>query len=173
MNLSQDAMNQLEEQDGLKKRSYRSQAQPDQIQFNIQEDNMSETAPMPRMSNQTPPQMQEDYYDEGDRPIFPGGPYESQILSWKKQYGDIYLGTIGDEEFIFRALTRFEYKQIVSAPDTDPLMREEFICEVCTLWPAEMTWQDMAERKAGIPARLSEQILDKSAFTQNVTVRAL
>lgn len=124
----------------------------------------------------------QDYYEqdipeinEFDQPIFPGGPLLSQINSWKKQYEgyDVYVTNIGEQYFVFRTLNRFEYKQIVSLQNTDPLMREEIICETCTLWPSEYKWDRMATGKAGVPSTYSQIIMEKSGFTKEYAIQVL
>jgi len=114
-----------------------------------------------------------------DAPIFPGGPLASQISSWKKQFatttldgeiikeGEIYVSRIGNDHYIWRPLTRYEYKQIVALPNTDPLQREEIICETCVLWPENYNYESMARDKAGVPALLAIQIMEASGFVDN------
>ena len=108
-----------------------------------------------------------------DQPIYPGGPPESVVASWKKQFGDVYLTDVSDQGFIWRTLSRIEYKQIVSIPNTDPLIREEMICETCVLWPMDYDAIGMGGDKAGIPSMLSEQIMEKSAFTRMILPQKL
>lgn len=105
-----------------------------------------------------------------DKPIFEGGPLESEILAWKKQFGRIFMTDINGEFYIWRPLTRFEYKEIMSVPNTNPLMREEMICEVCVLFPRNYTYEAMSNKPGGIPSLLAEQIMEKSGFTRSVRV---
>jgi len=114
-----------------------------------------------------------------DSPIFPGGPLVSQITSWKKQFGvtdmegnlfkegEVYVSQFGNQQFVWRPLTRYEYKQIVNLPNTDPLQREEIICETCVLWPEGYNYEMMAKDKAGIPALLAQQIMEASGFVES------
>ena len=110
-----------------------------------------------------------------DTVLFPGGPLQSQVDSWKKQWTgyDIFASEIADNMFIFRTLNRFEYKQIVSLPNTDPLIREEIICETVTLWPEKYDWKRMATDKAGIPSTLAQVIMEKSGFTKEFSIQVL
>jgi hypothetical protein len=109
---------------------------------------------------------------EQDEELLPGL-YQSDITSWKKQYGDVFVATVKEQEFVFRALERFEYKEILGLPNTDPLMREEMICEYCVLYPQNYDFSTMANQKAGYPAVLAELIMDHSGFTRDVQVRKL
>lgn len=116
-----------------------------------------------------------------DRPLFEGGPLISQVQSWKKQFGvtdqegnviqegEIYLTQIGEDRFVWRPLNRYEYKEILALPNTDPLQREEIICQTCVLWPEGYNYETMARGKAGIPALLAEQIMEASGFTNQLT----
>lgn len=111
-----------------------------------------------------------------DAPIFPGGPLASQIASWKKQFavtdaegniikeGEIYVSKIGNDHFVWRPMTRYEYKQMISLPNTDPLQREEIVCETCVLWPENFNYEAMAKEKAGVPSLLAHQIMEASGF---------
>lgn len=101
------------------------------------------------------------------------GLYESQLTSWKKQYGKVFFLEVKDQPFVFRKLERFEYKEIVGQPNTDPLMREELIAECCVLYPLAYDFTVMANQSAGYPAVLSEVIMDFSGFTRDIKVREL
>lgn len=112
------------------------------------------------------------YEEQEDELAFPEfgekSPRMSQIQSWKKQFGEIFCtpDPTGDGVYVWRCLNRYEYKQILSIPNTDPLQREEMICEQCVLWPENFTYETMAKGKAGIPAMLAEQIMEYSGFTR-------
>lgn len=103
-----------------------------------------------------------------DEPIFEGGPTRSEISAWKKQFEEdghgVFLTEVGDTRFVWRTLNRAEYREIMALPNTDPLQREEIICEVCTLFPYQYNFAAMASRKAGVPAVLAEQIMNESGF---------
>lgn len=104
-----------------------------------------------------------------DEPLFPGGPYLSEVNSWKKQFEEdghtLNLSEdIANEQFVWRTLARNEYREIMALPNTDPLQREEIICEACVLFPYNYDFQSMSSRKAGVPSALAEQILGESGF---------
>jgi hypothetical protein len=102
--------------------------------------------------------------------IFTGGPSRSEVASWKRQFEtdghSVHLSEVGDEVFIWRTLNRTEYREIMALPNTDPLQREEIICEICTLFPYEYNFTSMASRKAGTPAVLADQMMHESGFKQ-------
>lgn len=105
-----------------------------------------------------------------DELIFEGGPTRTELMSWKKQFEteghSVNLSEIGDDVFIWRTLNRVEYREIMAIPNTDPLQREEIICEVCVLFPYDYNFKAMAEQKAGVPAILAEQIMKESGFSK-------
>ena len=101
------------------------------------------------------------------------GLYQSDIDSWKKQFESVYHLDVKGDQFIIRSLERFEYKEIIAMPNADPLMREEVICEYCVLYPQGYNFATMANKKAGIPAVLSEFIMEQSGFTREVKVTKL
>lgn len=116
----------------------------------------------------------EEAYEEriNDEEIFPGL-FTSDISSWKKQFTNVYHVEVKGKDFIYRQLSRFEYKEIIAMPNTDPLMREEMICEYCVLYPQGYDFSQMGEGPAGEPAVLSESIMDVSGFTRDIKVTKL
>lgn len=128
------------------------------------------------VSNQQINQQEYPDLDQYDEPIFPNGPLQSQINSWKKQYPfpyDLFIIEVMEQYFICRTLNRFEYKQIITLENTDALIREEIMCKTCTLWPENFTWKDMAKGKAGIPSLLAENIMERSGLTNNFSIQVL
>lgn len=113
--------------------------------------------------------------EDVDEPLFFGGPLQSEIASWKKQFKgqSVFITQAGGEYFIIRTLNRYEYKQIVSIPNTDPLMREEIFCHTCVLWPRPYDWKSMASGKAGIPSTLATIIMEQSGFVKNYDLEVL
>ncbi|MNQ63141.1 hypothetical protein D3C85_775120 [compost metagenome] len=156
----------------------------------VQESTFDREAAQPMVQKsftpQPPPRREHSYQDEpeddrpqrimqgGDTQAWPGGPLQSEILAWKKQFGRIYKTNTPDgDSFVWRALNRFEYKQIMSTPNTNELLREEMIAETCVLFPYNYCYEDMVNQAGGIPSMLAEQIMQKSAFTRKVTVETL
>jgi hypothetical protein len=131
------------------------------------------TVTQPQAETPPPRQTRRDRAPEQDRELWPNGPLVSEVLAWKKQYGKIYRTEFEGQIFIWRTINRFEYKQLMSVPNTNELMREEMICESCVLFPYEYTYESMANEPGGIPSLLAEQIMQKSGFTRKVRVVAL
>jgi hypothetical protein len=115
--------------------------------------------------------------------IWPSGPTAAQTVAWKDQYGDIYVTSVTMEKHVmWRTLNRLEYKQVVKQIEklmlsdkytqSDANMyNEEIICEICTLHP-KLTRSDFNHELAGLPAILSQQILEASGFT-SIDVRQM
>lgn len=103
-----------------------------------------------------------------DEEIFPGGPTRTEVASWKKQFEQdghaVNLTDVGGDIFIWRTMSRTEYREIMTLQNIDPLQREEIICEITMLFPYEYNFSSMANRKAGVPAILAEQIMHESGF---------
>lgn len=108
--------------------------------------------------------------DTDDYQLWPGGPYDSQLQSWKKQFEKnghkLFMTPMnnGRDRFIWRTLTRYEYKIIMAAQHTDQLVREEMICQTVVLWPQGYNFEAMAPGRAGYPAVLARQIMKESGF---------
>lgn len=109
-------------------------------------------------------QVIEQTQEEGEY-LFPGGPTLKQIDDWKEKYGQIYMTEVDDEEvFIWRVLTRKEFKEIMGLENSDALYREERVCEKCILWPEGYTFDKISDGKAGVPTILAEQVMERSGF---------
>jgi hypothetical protein len=109
-----------------------------------------------------------------DELLFPGGPSMTEFMAWQKEYPDMFVvddlpdGNI----YIYRTITRYEYKVLQSLPNTDPLQREELIIDKCLLYPI-ITYEDMSNAMAGIISTLAQHILGSSGFVKNPVPRKL
>ena len=101
----------------------------------------------------------------GEELLFPDGPSLEQVEKWKSQYGDeVYLTEFDVDVFLWRPITRREYKGIMKAQNADTYYKEERICEAVVLYPTGYNFMNMTNGKAGIPTLLSELIMEKSGF---------
>ena len=88
---------------------------------------------------------------------------ESQIEEFKKQYKDVFVYMFSDDEFyIYRPITRFEYKELSKDTDNYDLVAEKIVMRA-TLYP-QLTDSVMNTLKAGVIPTLLELILDASGF---------
>ena len=168
--INPDLMNQQLENDGREPNRYqrREEIEPiSEVPFTMSYDEQAEEA-----YEQPPMRQYENPKHQQEEELAPGL-YQSDIDSWKKQFGEVWLAQIKGQPFVYRSLERFEYKQIVATPNADPLMREEMICEHCVLYPQDYNFSVIANKKAGTPAVLSELIMENSDFTRDVVVTKL
>lgn len=82
------------------------------------------------------------------------------ILQWKQMYGDLFQMQIQEQHFIFRALGREEYKQIIMM-DLDLGEFQEALCFNAIIYPQEY---DYSNGIAGIAEVLSDGILDAAGL---------
>lgn len=108
---------------------------------------------------------------DGEAEFFPDGPTLNMVEGWRSRYKNIFATEFDDETFIWRTITRFEYKDLLKVKNADALYREERICERCVLWPEDYSFVSMSGGKAGIPSIISEQIMEKSGFAAGEPLR--
>lgn len=89
-----------------------------------------------------------------------------QIEQWKDQYQAIYIAEINEEWYIFRGLTRSEFKKATEYYE-DEYDRAEYVCRLCVLDPVDIDYSD--EQYAGIPETLCRLILEESGFASGST----
>jgi hypothetical protein len=82
------------------------------------------------------------------------------IKEARVKYGEVFLVEVEDDIYLFRLLTRQEYKEILQIAD-DKDMAEELVCQVAVLYPKDINF---AQEKAGIPALLAPHIVNESGF---------
>jgi len=105
-----------------------------------------------------------------------GAPDKKQIDDWKVKFGAVYFSGFSEEEiFIWRAITRAEYKKLqiesqkiaemkdqVEAANAQ-MTSEESIVAMCLLWPKK-TVEELVADKGGTVPTLLEQIMQNSNF---------
>jgi hypothetical protein len=101
----------------------------------------------------------------GEELLFPNGPSVSQVEEWKSRFGDeVYLTEFEEEIFLWRPISRKEYKGVMKIQNADSFYKEERICEAVVLYPANYNFMTMTSGKAGIPTLLAELVMEKSGF---------
>lgn len=89
--------------------------------------------------------------------------FKRQIEAWKDEHdGAVYVTQIGDIEYIWRGLTKVEFKKAQEYYEDD-YDRAEYVCRQCVLYPEIDDWS--LEMYAGVPESITEQILHESGYT--------
>lgn len=102
---------------------------------------------------------------DGEELIFQNGPSVAQVEEWKSRFNDeVYLTEFEEEIFLWRPITRKEYKQVMKINNADSFYKEERICEAVVLFPENYNFMVMTQGKAGIPTLLAELVMEKSGF---------
>ncbi len=93
------------------------------------------------------------------------------IQKLKEEYEEIYVYFFDENEFyIYRPLTRFEYKEVVSSTQDSEEAGEQIVLKA-TLYP-QLTKERLDTLKAGIVPTLLELILNVSNFgIQNPVIK--
>lgn len=86
-----------------------------------------------------------------------------QIEKWKDEYGDIFITEINDTHFIFRGLSRAEFKKSLAYYEDD-YERAEYVARLCVLDPIDVDYSD--DINAGIPETLAKEILECSGLLE-------
>lgn len=84
---------------------------------------------------------------------------QDEYLRLKEKYWNLYYTDIEGYEFMYRDLTRNEFK-VISKFDNDAAA-EEYICSTCLILPKNLDFDNMP---AGVPSILAAQIINKSGF---------
>jgi hypothetical protein len=92
----------------------------------------------------------------------------TELLELRSQWGRIYAIEILGTEFVWRPITRKEYKDIC-ALDISDVELEELVCELCVLRPRNY---DFSDGYSGIATVLAAVIIDTSCL-DNDSIRTL
>lgn len=94
-------------------------------------------------------------------------PSEEQLEEWKRQYGDIFLISLSEREnFVFRALRRQEWRQLVAQiQKLNEQKKAEAICVRGVLFP-KLNELSVSTLTAGAPETIRNMILEASNFIE-------
>lgn len=91
---------------------------------------------------------------------------QDMIDNWKKEYGDLFKTTIGEQAFIWHGLTRNDYKEVMNTEyeesDNKIFDRQDDIVRNCVIYPEDI--EDIIERKGGIATTIADEILKEAGF---------
>ena len=91
------------------------------------------------------------------------GVTQEQINDWKSKFGEVWSQKLGDDQYVYRPIRRFEYKQVMNTPDSNRAFNEEKIVQMCVVYPS-MDATKMPSMKAGTISTLVELIMAASNF---------
>jgi hypothetical protein len=91
------------------------------------------------------------------------GVTQEQIEEWKVKHGEVYLITLGEEQYLYRPIKRFEYKTIMANAESTRAFNEEKIVQMCVVYPA-IDVAKLPTLKAGTISTLVELIMAASNF---------
>lgn len=106
--------------------------------------------------------------EEWVSPVVRNGPSRQEVEEWKERHeGHVYFTPFDGDVFVWRVLTRPEYREIIGDKTLTALDREEYFTEKCVLYPRNFSIEKIKKSRAGIASLLSEMIMDKSGFVAN------
>ena len=83
-------------------------------------------------------------------------PTREEVEGWKDKHGHIYFTPFDSDVYVWRAVTRAEYKEL-SASDESIFDREEAYADLCVLYPRNFKAAELTKGGAGIPTTLTER----------------
>ena len=110
-----------------------------------------------------------------DELLWPEGPTAGAVKAWKNDFGRVFITMVDyDTQVVWRTLGRKEYRDHVKnlavlsqsgqIDEIDASMyNEETISEMCTLFP-DPKEVDLSKDLAGLPALLTQQVMEASGF---------
>ena len=106
---------------------------------------------------------------EGSRPKDPVD-ITKLYIDLMGKHRNVFIDEIGDTVFIYRALSRAEYRKTMADKRLEEADKEEVICETCVLYPEGFDFEDCL---AGIPSCLHRQIIENSCLSPQAAVGLL
>lgn len=85
--------------------------------------------------------------------------FDLLVRDLMNEYGTIFLSNINDNVFIYKPLSRRDYKLILQNPSLMDIEKEDEVCRATVLWPEDIDWDEI---EAGVPTALFEEILKNS-----------
>lgn len=89
------------------------------------------------------------------------------FLQLKEKHRNVFIHQLGNIVFFYRSIGRKEYRTIVDDQLMNDFQKENVICELCTLYPQGLDFNNI---EAGIPSKLSELII-KNSFLDSIDAR--
>ena len=89
---------------------------------------------------------------------------------YREKYPHVFVFRVCDYDFIFRALGRKEWREILDNDQFSDFAKEEIICETCTLYPENF---DFSSCEAGVPTELMKLIVKYSYLDSGAARRTI
>lgn len=89
------------------------------------------------------------------------------FIQLKEKYRNVFIHQFGSVVFFYRSIGRKEYKTIIDDTLLNDFQKENVICEVCTLYPKDVDFNNV---DAGIPSKLAELVI-KNSFLDSIEAR--
>lgn len=100
--------------------------------------------------------------------------FNDEIQKLKNKYGTIYQIEIAEQRFIFKPLSRKEYKKVMSkeyditsSNEEVIFTRENMIAELCIVYPNKEIVDNMLEKFAGVAEVIAEECMKISGFVSD------
>lgn len=93
------------------------------------------------------------------------------LLRLKKDHKTLYTYQFEDKIFIYRPVGRKEYKDLFLNDRIDAATKEEYLCQICVLYPSNYDFSDCEE--AGLPTTLADEIIKNSYLSEERRERVL
>lgn len=93
--------------------------------------------------------------------------FEALVAEWKSAYPEVFSTTIEDTLYVWRPLTRDEYRQMIRSGFTEENAQHDLIASKCILWPRG--YDDLLSNEpAGYVNMLAKGIMNSSGFLVNM-----
>lgn len=95
--------------------------------------------------------------------------FDQMVQKLKNKYGAIYQIEIADQRFIFKPLSRKEYKEVMALKtdeDDDSILmkRENLVAKYSIVYPSAKETEILLERYAGIAEVICDECMKVSGF---------
>ena len=85
----------------------------------------------------------------------------------KEKHRNVFIQQFGSLIIIYRSIGRKEYRTIVDDKIMNDFQKENVICEICTLYPQKLNFNEL---DAGIPTKLADMII-RNSFLDSIEAR--
>lgn len=86
------------------------------------------------------------------------------LTEFKKNYRNVYIYQFDNKIFIYRAVGRKEYTNLILNQNLSDPEKEEVLCKICCLYPVNFDFENCEE--AGIPTSLAKEIVKNSYLSK-------